>query len=95
MSQALADPSDFPKPAALDPQVRFWKNIFIKYSEHQAVIHDDLLLDKVHRVLDFRPLHNSGVSKATYWRKRGAAERQAKKDISAMFRKIQRVNGNA
>lgn len=89
-----ASPADFPRPAALEPQVKFWKKIFTEYSEHQAVIHDDLLPEKIHRVLDFRSLHKSGVSRATYWRKRKAAERRAKTQIRDMLNKIQRVGGD-
>lgn len=93
-SSASAAVSDFPRPAELEPQVQFWKNIFAKYSEHQAVVHDELLLDKVHRVLDFRSLHSSGVSRSTYWRKRKASERKAKAEIRNMLNKIQRVGGD-
>lgn len=91
---AFAAPSDFPRPAALEPQVQFWTKIFTKYSEHQAVVHDDLLVGKIHKVLDFRELKKSGVSSGTYWRKRKAAERKAKADIRNMLLKIQRVGGD-
>ena len=91
----LAAPSDFPRPAALEPQVRFWTKIFTEYSEHQAVIHDDLLLNKIHKVLDFSSLNKSGVSRSTYWRKRKASERKVKAQISAALNKIQRVNGDS
>ncbi len=89
-----AAPEDFPRPPALQPQVSFWTKIFSEYSVHQAVIHDDLLVDKIHRVLDFRSLNSSNVSQATYWRKRKAAERRAKAEIVDMLRKIQRVGGD-
>ena len=99
MSWAVSSPSwaaisDFPRPAALEPQIQFWTNIFTKYSVHQAVIHDDLLMDKVHQVLDFSSLDKSGVSQATYWRNRKASERTAKADIVAKLHKIQRVGGD-
>jgi len=45
----------FPRPAALEPQIAFWHAIFTEYSSHQVVLHDALHLDKVYKVLDFRP----------------------------------------
>ena len=38
----------FPRPAGLEPQVRFWQRIFAEYSVHQVVLHDALHLDKVY-----------------------------------------------
>lgn len=52
----------FPRPASLEPQIRFWKNIFTKYSEHQVLVHDAYDLDKVYAVLDFRPQFDDGLS---------------------------------
>ena len=59
---AHADP--FPRPAGLEPQVRFWRAIFAETSIHQVVLHDALHLDKVYKVLDFRPELEDGVSPA-------------------------------
>ena len=52
----------FPRPASLEPQIRFWKSIFTKYSEHQVLVHDAYDLDKVYAVLDFRPHVEAGYS---------------------------------
>src|SRR5262245_34765866 len=30
----------FPRPASLEPQIRFWRAIFTDYSERQVVLHD-------------------------------------------------------
>ena len=51
---APPDPQDFPRPAALEPQIRFWRAIFTEHSTHQVVLHDAFYLDKVYKVLDFR-----------------------------------------
>jgi membrane-bound lytic murein transglycosylase D len=51
---APPDPQLFPRPAAIEPQIRFWKAIFTEHSTHQVVLHDALYLDKVYKVLDFR-----------------------------------------
>src|SRR5215510_11736589 len=48
-------PAYFPYPAALRPQVEFWKKIFTTYSKYHAVIHDSENM-KIYKVLDFRPL---------------------------------------
>jgi len=52
----------FTVPAGLRSQVEFWKKIFATYSIHQVVIHDALYLDRVYKVLDFRPLAAAGMS---------------------------------
>ncbi len=51
---AAPDPNQFPRPAALEPQIRFWRAIFTEHSTHQVVLHDAFYLDKVYKVLDFR-----------------------------------------
>jgi len=48
-------PASFPYPAALRPQVEFWKKIFATYSKYQVVIHDSETM-KIYKVVDFRPL---------------------------------------
>src|SRR5438477_234752 len=54
--------ADFPRPAGLESQVRFWRQIFVEYSVHQVVLHDAVHLDKVYKVLDFRPELDGGMS---------------------------------
>jgi len=54
----------FPRPAALEPQVRFWRSIFTEYSANQVVVHDALRLDKIYRVLDLRDELESGMSQS-------------------------------
>jgi membrane-bound lytic murein transglycosylase D len=44
----------FPRPASLEPQVRFWRDVFGAYSGDQVVLHDTWYMDKVYSVLDFR-----------------------------------------
>src|SRR5262245_22781365 len=51
----------FPRPAALEPAVKFWRSIFTEYSGHQVVLHDAVYLDKVYKVLDFRPHLEAGM----------------------------------
>ncbi|HYR95631.1 MAG TPA: transglycosylase SLT domain-containing protein [Candidatus Binatus sp.] len=54
----------FPRPAELEPQIRFWRSVFTEYSKHQVVLHDALRLDKVYKVLDFRPHVADGMTDA-------------------------------
>src|SRR5262245_5588343 len=58
-------PAYFPYPAALRPQVEFWKKVFATYSKYQVVIHDSETM-KVYKVVDFRPLlDEEGLDEAT------------------------------
>jgi membrane-bound lytic murein transglycosylase D len=51
---AAAGAETFPRPASLEPQVRFWRDVFGSYSRYQVVLHDTVDLDKIYAVLDFR-----------------------------------------
>jgi membrane-bound lytic murein transglycosylase D len=54
----------FPRPASMEPQVRFWGAIFADYSTHQVLLHDALRLDKIYKVLDFRRHLEEGLSES-------------------------------
>lgn len=47
---------NFPRPADMEHQIRFWRTIFAEYSKNQVVVHDTVDLDRVYSVLDFRDL---------------------------------------
>lgn len=51
----------FPRPAGLRPQIDFWKRIFAEVSENQAVVHDDVHLDRVYATVDLPPLPEDGL----------------------------------
>jgi membrane-bound lytic murein transglycosylase D len=57
---APAGAETFPRPASLEPQVRFWRDVFGSYSRYQVVLHDMVDLDKVYAVLDFRSSSDLG-----------------------------------
>ncbi|MGH7859098.1 MAG: LysM peptidoglycan-binding domain-containing protein [Candidatus Binatia bacterium] len=90
---ALADPSDFPKPAALVVPVDFWKKAFADWSEHQVAIHDDLYLDKVYSVVDLRPLAASGASDNTLYRERKRRTEAEKIRIDGILGRIHAKGG--
>lgn len=52
----------FPRPAQIETPIRFWRAIFTDYSMHQVVLHDAFTLDKIYRVLDFRPQVEAGLT---------------------------------
>src|SRR5262249_60767594 len=51
----------FPRPADMEHQIRFWKNIFTLYSQDQIVVHDTADLHRVYTVLDFRSYAATGM----------------------------------
>jgi membrane-bound lytic murein transglycosylase D len=54
MTTAPSGADTFPRPASLEPQIRFWRDVFGSYSRYHVVVHDTWDLDKVYSVLDFR-----------------------------------------
>jgi len=61
VAPAKASP-EFPEPAALRTQVKFWQKIFGVYSKNQIVFHDPEHLGRVYSVLDFRDRAAAGES---------------------------------
>ena len=57
---SLGRMGDFPRPAALTPQISFWTQIYSKYTTSQAVIHDSERLDVVYTVIDLDPATPGG-----------------------------------
>jgi len=48
---AMALPAEaFPRPAALDPAVAFWKDVFTRWDENQVVFFDEMDLSRVYEV---------------------------------------------
>ena len=86
----------FPYPTALRPQVEFWKKIFATYSRYQVVIHDTKYIDKVYKVLDFRPFldQEEGVDEATVLRIKERQTGQAMERIRAILLKLHHSEGD-
>lgn len=79
----------FPYPKALRPQVEFWKKIFATYSRYQVVIHDTERLDRVYKVLDFRPLlSEEGMDEAAVVRIKEKETQQEMERIRALLLKL-------
>lgn len=54
-SAAVGALDDFPTPSALAPAVRFWVDVFTRYSTEDAIIHDSLMPGVVYRVVRVAP----------------------------------------
>jgi membrane-bound lytic murein transglycosylase D len=54
-SGAVADPSHFPRPPQLEPDIRFWQRIYSKVTTQGGLLHDDRYLDIVYDELNFAP----------------------------------------
>ncbi len=72
--------SHFPYPAALRPQVEFWKHVFTT-SKYKVTLHDTVHM-RVYKVLDFQPLYE------TYSKNERTRSRLRKKRIKQEVKKI-------
>jgi membrane-bound lytic murein transglycosylase D len=52
---AFADPSQFPRPPELEPDIRFWQRIYSKVTTQGGLLHDDRDLSIVYEELHFEP----------------------------------------
>jgi membrane-bound lytic murein transglycosylase D len=82
--------SDFARPAALEPHIRFWRAIFAERSVHEVVLHDAFDVDRVYAVLDFRPNPADGPSEASVERR---VRRETDLALARMRRKLRREHG--
>lgn len=81
-------PASFPYPAALRPQVEFWKKVFTTYSKYQVVIHDSETM-KIYKVIDFRPLlDEEGLDEATVMQIRQEQTKVKLEQIRAILLKL-------
>lgn len=69
----------FPRPKSLEPQVRFWRNVYSTWGRSQVAIHDNLYLNVVYEVLDLPGFALEGMTasqkdyvneRMAYWRDR-------------------------
>ena len=79
----------FPRPADMEHQIRFWKNIFTLYSQDQIVVHDTADLDRVYTVLDFRSYAAAGMTEPEIepYKKAGAEAEEAR--LKDLFMRLQ------
>jgi membrane-bound lytic murein transglycosylase D len=82
--------SDFARPAALEPQVRFWRAIFAERSVHEVVLHDAFDVERVYAVLDFRPNPADSPSAASVERR---VRRETDLALARLRRTLRRERG--
>lgn len=92
-ASAPADDALFPRYAVLEPNVRFWTDVFAKYSEHQSVVHPKYATDKVLKVLDFRG-DAVRLNKAQLARLKSKTERAAKHEMAAALKRVHAKRAN-
>ena len=78
----------FPRPAELEPQIRFWRAIFADYSSREVVLHDAVDLDKIYAVLDFRSYEDDGMSLSEIDRIERVETDEAMDHLRATFRRL-------
>jgi membrane-bound lytic murein transglycosylase D len=86
--------AEFPRPAALRPQVEFWKKVFGVYAEHQILIHDTEHLGRVYSVLDYRELVAAGENPIVVEQRERAGIASEKERIRALLLDLDARNGN-
>ncbi|HRC87834.1 MAG TPA: lytic transglycosylase domain-containing protein, partial [Thermoanaerobaculia bacterium] len=82
------DPSLFPVPDSLLSNVNFWTDIFARYSSHQVVLHDELVPQRIYRLLDFTSLDNAITSDVLKKRRREAVVKQGLAEVGGLLRKL-------
>lgn len=78
----------FPLPAALKPNVDFWKNVYAVYSEREVIIHDSRDMQRVYEVVNLDSLvKGAKVSNRIAWKK----VEQVKKGYARVLMKFSRM----
>ncbi len=77
---AQPDPSRFPVPAELEPNVAFWTKVYSVYDDDTMLLHDEVHLNVIYAALDFSALDDSrtSASRMRLLRKRKIQETETK-----------------
>ena len=92
---AAASFSEFPQPAALRTQIKFWQKIFGVYSKYQIVFHDPENLARVYSVLDFRDRAAAGESELVLDILQREAVAKERERIRAVLLRLDARQGNS
>lgn len=68
-----ADP--FPVPAAIKPNVAFWKSIFSTYDRDKGLIHDTRHLDRIYEIINLDPDRSEAASRKNKQTKKSAIQK--------------------
>lgn len=85
-------PQTFATPAGMEERVQFWKEIYIRYTTDQGVLHDSRYVNLVYETIDFADLvQNSDLSGHSRERGRRDRVKMAKKQIEERLRRLQKL----
>ncbi|MCB1054345.1 MAG: LysM peptidoglycan-binding domain-containing protein [Acidobacteria bacterium] len=84
----ILDPKVFPLPSELEPNVRFWTQIFVRYNSHQVVLHDEDYPAVVYAVLDFTRLETENRPDADRRRQREQALRRTEQKYRTVLQNL-------
>ena len=82
------DPGLFPVPQVLEPNVRFWVDVYSRYGVDQVVVHDDEHLGIVYDVLEMGDLKRSGISEGEQRRRRQERIDRTRDSIVGSLRRL-------
>lgn len=81
---------ELPRPASFESAIGFWRSVFGTYSRNQVLLHDNVHLDVVYQVLDFRP-ENDG-SRSLNQDERRAREKRVKLEQKRVENALERLH---
>lgn len=79
----------FPEPPELKPNVNFWVDVYSRYSDNEAIIHDNRDLDIRYEVVDFSEV----LGRKTSRKARDRYMEKRKRYYKAILRRLNRQNG--
>ena len=82
------DPEQFPVPANLRSNVRFWSDIYSRYNHDQLVFHDERHLQVVYRVIELSDLNDLELTEGTLRRARLQRAEETREEIEAALRSL-------
>ncbi len=79
------DPTLFPMPEELEPNVAFWTRVYTSCSSRQALLHDELYLGVIYTTLDFSELMESDLGDVAKSKERSRRAKAAKARYAAIL----------
>lgn len=94
-AEVPASNGTIPNLSGLKTQVAFWKQVFTRYSTHEAVIHDTWHLDRIYSVLDFRSQANSFANESELSTYIDGRVKEEKERVRAVLLRLQELDGSS
>lgn len=87
--------NSFAVPAGLETQVKFWIDIYSKYSSDQGVLHDSEYIDLIYTTLDFSTISSrSDINAFQKERLKIRLVKEAKKQVIEMLKKFEKLESS-